>query len=72
MPLTDGGTGRNRQTGRPVLHRIRPTAGHCVMLPAPHGIPKDCLVLAEYQGFTEGELDFIINHYIKYDVGREG
>ena len=29
-------------------------------------------VLAEHYGFTEDELDFIINYDIKYRMGREG
>ena len=29
-------------------------------------------VLAEHYGFTDGELDFIINYDIKYRMGREG
>ena len=29
-------------------------------------------VLAEHYGFTEEELDFIINYDIKYRMGREG
>ena len=29
-------------------------------------------VLAQYYGFTEEELDFIINYDIKYRMGREG
>ena len=29
-------------------------------------------VLAEHYGFTERELDFIINYDIKYRMGREG
>ncbi len=29
-------------------------------------------VLARYYGFTEEELDFIINYDIKYRMGREG
>jgi len=27
--------------------------------------------LAEHYGFTEEELDFIINYYIKYRMGKE-
>ena len=29
-------------------------------------------VMAEHYGFTEEELDFIINYDIKYRMGREG
>ena len=29
-------------------------------------------ILAEHYGFTEEELDFIINYDIKYRMGREG
>ena len=29
-------------------------------------------VLAEHYGFTDEELDFIINYDIKYRMGREG
>ena len=29
-------------------------------------------VLAEHYGFSEEELDFIINYDIKYRLGREG
>jgi len=32
------------------------------------GIDK---ILAKHYGFTEGELDFIINYDIKYRMGRE-
>jgi hypothetical protein len=28
-------------------------------------------VLARYYGFTEGELDFIVNYDIKYRMGRD-
>lgn len=41
------------------------------MPPAPPGIPKDRLVLAEHYGLTKKELDFIINHDMKYRMGRE-
>ena len=35
-------------------------------------IDKIDRVLAEHYGFTEEELDFIINYDIKYRMGREG
>ena len=35
-------------------------------------IDKIDRVLAEHYGFTEEELDFIINYDIKYRIGREG
>ena len=38
----------------------------------PTGIPKDCLLLTEHYGFTEEELDSIMNYHIKYRMGREG
>ena len=35
-------------------------------------IDKIDRVLAQYYGFTDEELDFIINYDIKYRMGREG
>jgi len=31
-----------------------------------------CRALAEHYGFTDEEMDFIINYDIKYRMGREG
>ena len=35
-------------------------------------IDKLDAILADHYGFTDGELDFIINYDIKYRMGREG
>ena len=35
-------------------------------------IDKIDRVLAEHYGFTEEELDFIINHDVKYRLGKMG
>jgi hypothetical protein len=34
--------------------------------------PVADIVLAKHYGFTDEELDFIINYDIKYRMGREG
>ena len=36
----------------------------------PKSSKQIALVVAEHYGFTEGELDFIINYDIKYRMGR--
>ena len=70
---TDGGiTGHHRRTGWPVSYHIRPATGDCTMPPAPTGIPKDCFVLAEHYGFTDKELDLIVNYDIKYRMRLAG
>ena len=71
MPLTDGGTGRNRQTGRTVRITFNLQLG-TASSPAPLGIPKDRLVPAEYYGSTDDELDFILNYDIKCHTGGRG
>lgn len=42
------------------------------MPPPPPEIPKDRLMLAEHYGFTDEELDLIINDDIKHRTDREG
>lgn len=71
MPPTDGGAGRNRQTGRPALHYLQPASETVLCRPTPTGMPKDCLTLGRTLRFAEEEMDFIINFDIKYRMGRE-
>ena len=42
------------------------------MAPCKPIIDKIDRVLAEHYGFTDEELDFIINYDIKYRMGRDG